>query len=109
MVTIITPLFLYLINKQIQSLYINVLDQMIIEFYIIMFSKHHSNVYVVDYIMQVVDYGIMNLVESPRYDLGCERSLVILSWNYSVPTHYMPIIKRVTWALPSHALLFKKV
>ena len=74
MVTIITPLFLYLINKQIQSLYINVLDQMINEFYIIMFSKHHSNVYVVDYIMQVVDYGITNLVESPRYDLGCEKN-----------------------------------
>ena len=109
MVTIITPLFLYLINKQIQSLYINVLDQKIIEFYLIMFSKHHSNVYVVDYIMQVVDYGITNLVESPCYDLGCEKSLVILSWNYSVPTHYMPIIKRVTWALPSHALSFKKV
>ena len=74
MVTIIIPLFLYLINKQIQSLYINVLDQMIIEFYIIMFSKHHSNVYVVDFITQVIDYGITNLVESPRNDLGCERN-----------------------------------
>ena len=82
---------------------------MINEFYIIMFSKHHSHVYVVDYIMQVVDYGITNLVESPRYDLGCEKLLVILSWNYNVPTHYMSIIKRVTWALPNHALVFKKV
>jgi len=26
----------------------------------------------VDFIMQVVDYGITNLVKSPRYDLGCE-------------------------------------
>ena len=82
---------------------------MINEFYNIMFFNHHYHVYVVDYVMQMVDYGITNLVESPRCDLGCEKSLVILSWNYSVPTHCMPIIKRVTWALPSHALSFKNV
>ena len=47
---------------------------MINEFYIIMFYKHHSNVYVVDFITQVIDYGITNLAESPRNDLGCERN-----------------------------------
>ena len=43
------------------------------QIYITIFYKHYSNVYVVDYIMQVVDYGITNLVESPHYDLGCEK------------------------------------
>ena len=37
-----------------------------------MFYKHYSNVYMVDFIMQVIDYGISNLMESPRYDLVCE-------------------------------------
>ena len=40
--------------------------------YVKMFSKHHYNVYVIDFIMQVVDYGVKNLVEPPRYDLGCK-------------------------------------
>ena len=44
------------------------------QIYITMFYKHYSNVYVVDYIMQVVDYGITNLVESSRYDLGCKKN-----------------------------------
>ena len=80
------------------------------QFYIIMFYKHYSNVYMVNFITQVIAYGMMNLMESPRYDLGCERNhWWSLSWNYRVPTHYMSIIKKITWALPSHALSFIKV
>ena len=55
MVNYSSPLLLYLINKQYNPPYINVLDQTMNKFYIIMFSKHRSNVYMVDFIMQVVD------------------------------------------------------
>ena len=40
--------------------------------YVKLFSKHYSNVYMIDFIIQVVDYGVTNLVEPPRYDLGCK-------------------------------------
>ena len=47
-------------------------DQTMNKFYVVMFSNIILTFKNVDFIMQVVDYGIKNLMESPRYDLVCE-------------------------------------
>ena len=37
-----------------------------------LFSKHYSNVYMINFIMHMIDYSVLNLVEPQRYDLGCK-------------------------------------
>ena len=70
------------------------------------FYKHNSKVY-------MVDAGDLTKVYqtlwNPRDMIWFVKLLEILSWNYRVPTHCMSIIKRITWALPSHALSLIKV
>ena len=74
MLTNLTSLLLYLIINKIQFSIPNCMRPTMKQFYIIMFYKHYSNVYMVNFITQVIAYGMMNLMESPRYDLGCERN-----------------------------------
>ena len=38
------------------------------QFHTIMFYKHYPNVSMVNFITQVMAYGMMNLMESLRYD-----------------------------------------
>ena len=68
MVTNLTSLLLYLIINKIQFSIPNCMRPTMKQFYIIMFYKHYSNVYMVNFITQVIAYGMMNLMESLRYD-----------------------------------------
>ena len=65
MVNYYFPLLLYLINNHYNPPYVYVLNQTMNKLYVKMFSKHYSNVCMIDFIMQAVDYGVSNLVEPP--------------------------------------------
>ena len=110
MVTSITSFTLISHYKQIHLSIPKYMRPTMNQSYIIMFYKHCSNVYVVDFITQVIALVWWTLWNP------CDMIWVVkrnhwwsLSWNYRVPTHCMSIIKRLMWALPSHALSFIKV